>query len=320
MNIQRFKHVLRMPWGEGDGTDGGMGSIGQSTNPSGNDATAWGGKNSGFDPNTPGVDSQYKGNYDSNGVLTNTTPYIPGTEGFNGIASVPNQFDKLKQLSDMFNTQNPEFKQTLGQLPTVTEGVNQLAASAPNLNTPEDSSQFDKNGWAYKMGLRMPGTDAAKNFFNHETTAERDTRMGLVGQGIGAVGNAIMGAAMPAPIRMAMGAYGAYNNYQNDPNKDLGKAIATGVSGMPGYVGALGNMYNGNYGSAITGALGANGIRGPVASLAGVGGDYASGKNIGPSLGGLAGQFAGQSLGGPLGGMFGRSLGQQMSKNSSIRK
>jgi hypothetical protein len=172
--------------------------------------------------------------------------------------------------------------------------------------------------WFQKMGI-VPGM-SKENFFNQETPAQRDTRMGMVSNGINAVGNAFTGAMMPPVARLGMGLYGAYKGYQADPNKDVGRAIATGAQGLPGYAGALANMYNGNYGAALTGGLAKNGVTGPMANMAGIGADYASGKNIAPSLGGLAGQFAGQSIGGPLGGMFGKSLGQFMGKSGSIRK
>jgi hypothetical protein len=249
------------------------------------------------------------------------------------VAPPVDQFTRLKELSDMFNKENPMFAQTATQLPSVTGSLNQLVNSGPigsEYSNPvvagQDQNVSDNyntygtttpNMWQ-KLGL-VPGM-TSENFFNRETPAQRDERMGMVSDGIGAVGRAIVGAAIPAPIRLGLGAYGAYKGYQADPNHDVGRAIATGVQSMPGYAGALGNLYNGNYGAALAGGLAKNGITGPAAGLAGIGADYASGKNVAPSLGGLAGQFVGRSVGGPLGGMFGRSLGQQMSRSSSIRK
>jgi hypothetical protein len=291
--------------------DSGNNSYGGSDS-TGNDSSAWGGRYSGFDPNTP-VDSQYKGNMGSNGTIENTSPYTPGTESFNvASAAPPDQFTKLKELSDMFNAKNPEFAKTQDQLYNATDSVNQLVQSSPDMGTQQEPS------WFQKMGI-VPGM-SKENFFNQETPAQRDTRMGMVSNGINAVGNAFTGAMMPPVARLGMGLYGAYKGYQADPNKDVGRAIATGAQGLPGYAGALANMYNGNYGAALTGGLAKNGVTGPMANMAGIGADYASGKNIAPSLGGLAGQFAGQSIGGPLGGMFGKSLGQFMGKSGSIRK
>jgi len=335
-----------MPWGEAGGTDGGAGSMGVSngTGDGGNshfDASAYGGRFSGFDPNTPGIDSQFRGNLGSNGVMENTDPYAPGTESFNTpVADMPvmaatplDQFTKLKELSDMFNKQNPMFAQTQTQLPSATNSLNQLVNSGPigseysnpvvagqDQNVKDNYNTYGTttpNAWQ-KLGL-VPGM-TSENFFNRETPIQRDERMGMVSNGIGAVGRAVTGALMPAPLRLGLSAYGAYKGYQADPNKDMDKAIATGAQSLQGYFGDLGNRYNGNYGAALAGGLAKNGITGPTANIAGIGADYASGKNVAPSLGGLAGQFVGQSVGGPLGGMFGRSLGQQMSRSRSIRK
>jgi hypothetical protein len=346
MNILRYKQQARN-WvyredggGDSSSDSAGFGPPASAMNyntPS--DASAYGGRYSGFDPNTPGIDSQFKGNLGSNGVIENTAPYTPGTETFNtapaadpaAIAAAPiDQFAKLKELSDMFNKQNPMFAQTSAQLPSVTGSLNQLVNSGPigsEYSNPvvagQDQNVSDNyntygtttpNTWQ-KLGL-VPGM-TSENFFNRETPMQRDERMGMVSDGIG---RAVTGALIPAPIRLGLGAYGAYKGYQADPNKDIGKAIATGAQSLPGYAGALANMYNGNYGAALTGGLAKNGVTGPMANLAGIGADFASGKNVAPSLGGLAGQFAGQSIGGPLGGMFGKSLGQFMGKSGSIRK
>ena len=326
MNILRYKHdVLRMPWAEGGGTDGGAGSIGSNdSNDSGN--RTWSDPSGSVTTNPITGDISWTGNSNGQPAGNWNESTQTATGAFNPnmpVAVAPpvvDQFTRLKELSDMFNKENPQFAQTQTQLPGATESLNQLTQAPPDLGTTQEPNQFDQNGLAYRLGLRMPGTEAAKNFFNTETAAERNDRMGLVGQGLGAIGNAVMGVAMPAAARLGMGMYSAYKGYQGDPNKDIGRAIATGAQSLPGYAGALANMYNGNYGAAVTGGLAKSGITGPVANVAGIGADYASGKNIAPSLGGLAGQFAGQSLGGPLGGMFGKSLGQQIGRNGSVRK
>ena len=332
MNILKYKHhVLRDSWGSG-GSEGSAGSMNSGNDGGGSDASAYGGRYSGFDPNTPGIPDQFKGNMGENGVMENTSPYTPGTESFNVNAAAPvDQFTRLKELSDMFNKENPMFAQTQSQLPSATASLNQLVQSGPigsEYSNPTDQNQIrtdalstygteTPNTWQ-KLGI-IPGMTSAQ-FFNKETPAQRDERVGMISEGASAVGKAMVGAALPAPVRMALGAYNAYSNYQNDPNKDLGKAVATGLSNVPGYTGALANMYNGNYGAAVTGGLAKNGITGPLANMAGIGADYASGKNVAPSIGGLAGQFAGQSIGGPLGGMFGKSLGQHIGRSSSVRK
>ena len=243
------------------------------------------------------------------------------------VVAPDDQFTRLKELSDMFNTKNPEFAQTQTQLPSVTNSLNQLVNSGPigsedgnpvvegqDQNVRDNFNLYGTttpNTWQ-KLGI-IPGMD--KNaFFDKESPIQRDTRMGMVGEGIGAVGNALVSAAIPAPVRLGLAAYGAYQNYNNDPNRDAGKAIATGLAGVPGYAGALANMYNGNYGAALSGGLVKNGVSGQTANLAGLGTDAAMGRDVSPALGGLAGQFVGHSIGGPLGGMFGKSLGQYSSR------
>lgn len=317
---------------ENQNSDSGNASYGGNDNTS-HDATAWS-HEGGFDPNTPDVPAQFKGNFEGSGWSGPTTGVTPslGTEGVNSYAAPVNQFTKLKELSDMFNKENPQFAQTQTQLPNATNSLNQLVhgpigseysnsvVAGQDQNVSDNYNTYGTttpNAWQ-KLGL-VPGM-TSENFFNKETPIQRDERMGMVGEGIGAVGRAITGALIPAPIRLGLAGYGAYKGYQADPNKDLGKAVATGAAGLPGYAGALANLYNGNYGAALTGGLTKNGVSGPVANMAGIGADYASGKNVAPSLGGLAGQFAGQSIGGPLGGMFGKSLGQFMGKSGSIRK
>lgn len=318
---------------EGDGDSAGFGPPASAMNfNTSSDASAYGGRYSGFDPNTPGIPDQFKGNMSDNGVMENTSPYTPGTESFNVNAAAPvDQFTRLKELSDMFNKENPMFAQTQAQLPSATASLNQLVQSGPigsEYSNPTDQNQIrtdalstygteTPNTWQ-KLGI-IPGMTSAQ-FFNKETPAQRDERVGMISEGASDVGKAMVGAALPAPVRMALGAYNAYSNYQNDPNKDLGKAVATGLSGVSGYTGALANMYNGNYGAAVTGGLAKNGVTGTLGTMAGLGTDYATGKNVAPSLGGLAGQFAGNAIGGPIGGMFGKSLGQQMSRSGSIRK
>jgi hypothetical protein len=207
--------------------------------------------------------------------------------------------------------------------PNLNNGITQSNWGQANDGTPNQGDPnagavnwFQPGGLAYQLGLRNPGSPAARDFFNHETTPEQNTRMELVGKGIEGVGKAFMGAIMPAPIGMALNAYKTYQNYQNDPNKDLGKAFADALSGSGGYTGALANMYNGNYGSAVTSALGKT----PGANIAGIGTDYLTGKNVAPSIGGLVGQSIGNQFGGTLGGMFGQSLGKQIGQNNVVRK
>ena len=328
MNILRYKQKAQGWMPRDDGGGEGTTTPTETTTPT--DATAWGGKESGFDPSTPGIDNQYKGNFEGSGWSGSTTgeTLAPGVTGNvnTQVASSPDQFSRLQELSDMFKTNQ--------QLPGATNSLNQLSnlnfggyttgsdMNAQNQDQAQaDQARFQEQNtptWAARMGI-IPGM-SKEAYFNQLSPSANAERMGMINTGIGAVGNALVGAALPAPVRMALGAYNAYQGYQNDPNKDLGKAVATGLSGVSGYTGALANMYNGNYGAAVTGGLAMSGITGPLGTMAGLGTDYATGKDVAPSLGGLAGQFAGNAIGGPIGGMFGKSLGQQMGRSGSIRK
>ena len=333
MNILRYKQQVRGWMFRGDG-DSSTNSMVNSLTSNGYNTNTSGGYSSPQTNTSNNTWSDANGSVTTNGINGNTS-WTVGPNGQSSGSIDPNgsgtntpadQFSTLNSLSAMFNKANPQFGQTNAQLPGVSNSLNQLM-SGPigseynNSVTPnQDQTVKDNyniygdttpNAWQ-KLGM-IPGM-TSEQFFNKETPAQRDERMGMVSNGIGDVAKAFGSALMPAPVRMAMGAYNAYQGYQADPNHNLGQAVATGASSFPGYVGALGNMYNGNYGSAVSKTLGANGITGMTNTLAGLGTDAATGKDVTASLGGLAGQFAGQSLGGPLGGMFGKSLGQQIAR------
>jgi hypothetical protein len=304
------------------------------------------------DPTTGNINWSSGGAGQPAGDYTESTGQSTGTYS---PAAGTDQFARLKELSDMFNAKNPEFAQAQAQLPGVTDSLSQLTNSSPDVMgvtdlSPTDRASLAKLGVTSYSQLGQYAKDSGQNLsgiLGHEVdnsglhslatagygslyganpnnltgqSVDHMIAAGNVSDGIGMLGKALVSAAMPPIARLGLAGYNAYKGYQADPNRDIGKAIATGASALPGYAGALANMYNGNYGAAVTGGLAKNGITGPTASLAGIGADFASGKNVAPSLGGLAGQFAGQSIGGPLGGMFGRSLGQQMSRSSSLRK
>jgi len=185
-----------------------------------------------------------------------------------------------------------------------------------NLNNLVQTPMQDERGFWDKLGVRPLGT-TSDQLFDSETPAMRDTRMGMVGNGIGMIGNAMLGAS---PLGPAMSAVRGYDSYMNDPTKNVANAVAKGASGMGGYIGALGNMYQGNYGNALSGVLGKAGVKGPTNTLAGMGLNYAQGKNIAPSIGGLAGQFLGRSVGGNTGATLGKTLGQQFGGSYSVRR
>lgn len=169
-------------------------------------------------------------------------------------------------------------------------------------------NMFTPGDTMYRLGFRNIGSAAAKDPFRYETTAERDDRMGLVGDAIGKVGKAVISAAMPAPISAALGVYNGIQDYNKtgDWKSALGKALG----GFGGYSSAAGNILQGNYGSAVTNVLSKNNV-GPLESMAaGIATDKATGKDVSEKAGGLGGYFLGNKIGGPLGGAFGGFLGR----------
>jgi hypothetical protein len=194
------------------------------------------------------------------------------------------------------------FKGPIGSEYSNTVVPNQDQFVSDNQNTYGDTTP----GVWKRLGI-TPGFS-----FDKETAAQRDDRMGMIGNAVGVVGNAFVGAMMPAPMRMGLGLYGAYRGYQADPNKDVGKAIAKGATGLGGYFGAAGNAYLGNYGSAVTGGLVKSGVDTNLANIAGLGTDYGMGKDVNKPLASMAGQYVGNQMGGPVGGVFGQNIGKSL--------
>jgi len=305
-----------MPWGEAGGTDGGAGSMGSATTHTPNDASAYGGRYSGFDPNTPDVDSQFKGNMGSGGIMENTASYTPGTENYSTpVAAAPqDQFSYLKQLSDMFNNKNPQFAATSSQLPGINDSLGQLTqAPSSYMSGPDADAQAafkTAHPSLYSWGLRAPGT-TSEQMFNSESAAEKDTRMGLVGNAIGNIGGAVMSTMMPAPLRMGMGLASAYKNW--DSAKPL-ESAGRGLAALPGYAGVAGQAMQGNYGSALAGGLTKAGVSSMTAGGLGMGLDASQGKDVRRPAAGLAGYYAGSQLGGPVGGVFGQNLAKMFTR------
>ena len=283
------RHVLQDRWGESD--------------TGGTDETAYGGRYSGFDPNTPGIKDEYKGNFSGSGWSGPTlgvTP-APGTEGSGTLPTMPNLSPEAEGfLSKMFKS--PDLGQMQGNLQDLT-------AMNPNQGA---FGWFQPGSLGYRWGLRDPGSLAArdKNFFDNETEAERNDRMGLVGNTLGVLGNAFMATAMPPTLSSALGAIKGYQEYKD--TGDVKRGLGTALTALPGYFGAAGNVLKGNYGSALTGALAKNGVAMPEASLAGLALDKYQGKSVTKPLMGLGGYFAGRSLGGPVGGVFGQNIGKSL--------
>ena len=135
--------------------------------------------------------------------------------------------------------------------------------------------------------------------------------MGMIGEGIGNVGSALLHTMMPAPMAMGLNAYGAYKNWDSSkPMESAGRAL----QGLPGYFGAAGNALQGNYGSALTGGLMKAGSTPMNAAGAGIGLDAALGKDVTRPATGLAGYYAGSQAGGPVGGVLGQNLARMFTR------
>ena len=313
MNISRFKHVLRMPWGEAGGTDGGAGSMGSDTthtpsegsrtwsDPSGSVTT----DSATGNINWSAHNGQEAGGYTEPSASTASTPFAVAPQ---------DQFSYLKQLSDMFNNKNPQFAATSSQLPGINDSLGQLTqAPSSYMSGPDADAQAafkTAHPSLYSWGLRAPGT-TSEQMFNSESAAEKDTRMGLVSNAIGNIGGAVMSTMMPAPLRMGLGLASAYKNW--DSAKPL-ESAGRGLAALPGYAGVAGQAMQGNYGSALAGGLTKAGVSPMTAGGLGMGLDASQGKDVRRPAAGLAGYYAGSQLGGPVGGVFGQNLAKMFTR------
>lgn len=177
----------------------------------------------------------------------------------------------------------------------------------------------DKTSLGYRLGLRDPGSLAARNFFEHQTEAEQADRMGLVGNAIDTIGGAAVRAMTPAPVSVALGLSGIYDAYQKDGN--LQNAIYKGLTSTGGYGAALGNALQGNWGASLSSLLGKHGVDPMTSAALGTGVDVATGKSATPATyGSLAGYFAGKAAGGPVGAVFGSNVGRSLGSLYSGKK
>lgn len=348
MNILRYKQKAQgwMAREDGDGGGdsssgwGGGGNFGGYTTGSTTNATDSGQVSTAQNNYSSGTASDGSWGADFNSPISGFTTDIPAFQNPD-VASVQPEQPSIDNSPEMqaqvfalnkmnFDEKNPDWTQGVQLAPQLQKSLGQLysgytTGSGMNVQNQDQADrasmlagQDAPPSWAQAHGI-IPGM-SKESYFNQQTPAERVGIMKDVGNGISTVGNAMISAMMPAPMRLAMSGVQAYDKYQQNPSMGAGTAIAQGLQGAGGITGALANLYNGNYGSALSGGLRAGGVTGMAPAVAGIGADYATGKNIAPSLGGLAGQFAGQSLGGSVGGAFGRSLGQQMSRMASLRK
>lgn len=248
----------------------------------GSDATEYGGRYSGFDPQ-----SQY---YTGSGSGHGTPP----TDEFD-LTSL------FKQGMDTWNKYKPDFG-SINNANQVGEGVNQQSMSLPQQGQQEDPNQgafgfFQPGTTGYKWGLRDPGSASAKDFFNNETSADRDVRMQNVGQTV----PKLAGMFMSPAANLAMAGGKAYNNYQR--TGDGWGSIATALEGTSGPLGAIGSFAKGDYGTAASKMI--PGLGGQVAGL---GVDAALGGDVTQPATTLAARYTGNQLGGPIGGMLAGSM------------
>jgi hypothetical protein len=243
----------------------------------GSDATEYGGRYSGFDPQ-----SQF---YTSPGSHGN-----PSTDEFD-LTSLFNQG------MDTWNKYKPNFG-SFNNVNEVGEGINQQSMSLPQQGQQEDPNQgvsgfFQPGSTGYKWGLRDPGSSSAKDFFGNETEGERNARMGLVGNTVPKLAGMFM-----SPVQsLAMGIGKGYNNYQK--TGDGWGSVATALGGTSGPLGAIGSLAKGDYGTATSKMI--PGLGGQVAGL---GVDAALGGDVTQPAATLAARYAGNQLGGPIGGML----------------
>jgi len=173
------------------------------------------------------------------------------------------------------------------------------ASPLPGTDTKEPG-WLDKGGFLYNYGIRAPGTNEARNFFDTETPQERDIRMGKISDVVNSLATSLVpGMGM---VNMARAAHGGYQALQRGaPVQDVAGKF---LSGFGGKVGAAGSLMTGNYGRAATQLIpGRNG------RIAGMGIDAAQGKNVATPALTLGGQFLGNKIAGPVGGFLGGKLG-----------
>lgn len=247
----------------------------------GTDDTAYGGRYSGFDPAYDPSTGQYRGDHG-------------GGIGAGGVSDEDQSLAEMQRLS----------KQELGEL-----GLGGISPGS-TLNRGFLESLFSPGSMAYRLGMRMPGTEQAKNFFGHETADERADRLDLIGQAVDATFGTLARTAIPAPVNLALGLYQGYQDYQDTGNAR--SALSKALSGQRGLLGAAGAAASGDYGRAVTSGL-AGRVDPMSANLAGIGVNAAQGKNVQKSLGGLFGGYAGSRLGGPLGAVIGSRAGRSLS-------
>jgi hypothetical protein len=217
--------------------------------------------------------------------------------------SLSNMFDFSNKFGLGLQQSGPMARFSTGPVPANNSIYNlNSAIMAPTLpnQTQEEPGWLDKGGFLYNYGIRKPGTEEARNFFDTETSQERDIRMGKVSDVVNSLATGLVpGMGM---VNMARAAHGGYQALQRGaPVQDVAGKF---LSGFGGKVGAAGSLMTGNYGRAATQLI--PGINGRVA---GMGIDAAQGKNVATPALTLGGQFLGNKIAGPVGGFLGGKLG-----------
>lgn len=173
----------------------------------------------------------------------------------------------------------------------------------------EAASSLDSPGFWATLGVK-PGM-TTEQFFNQETPSQKEARMGMVNNTLGALGNAAIAVTMPPAFRVGLGAVNAYNGYESGQltgQQAIGKTLAS----LGGNAGIVGNALTGNYGGAIAGALRASGADAGTATLASLGTNAVMGKDVTSQAIGLGSYYAGVKMGGPVGGLFAQQLGKDL--------
>lgn len=283
----------------------------QSTPVTGYDATEYGGRYSGFDPESPFYGKGGGGSFNF------------GTGEFDPSINQSGFLNSLfgKQFGQEVNTLNDVGEQ-LKTLPNINynagEGTDSERASY--LTGLAEQAKTGRGAFATMLGreptraelqqLSEKGYDSLYGVNPNNMEGQTVGNMlaaQKVGDVIGKVGNAVIGAAMPAPISLALNGAKAYQEYQK--TGDWQQALGNVLGGLGGYAGATGQALKGNYGNAVTGALSASGAAPLVSLFGGTGVDYARGKDVSQNLGGIAGYTLGNAAGKGYGGL-GQTLGR----------
>ncbi len=245
----------------------------------GDDATAYGGKEAGFDPSYSSNTGEYSG---SPGPDDYASDFLSGM--YSGDTPYENSFDNIDTSTNSAMAEGEGFFD------------NGFGKKVKNFFTVNPESK------AYGWGLRTPGSAEARNFFGTETGGERDSRMGNVSSAIDSL------TGMMPGVGMARGINSVYKGY--NAGQPLSTLAGNFMSGMGGVPGALGSALQGKYGQAVSRAFpGAGGV------AAGLATDASMGKDVTNPAMSFAGGMLGNQMGGPVGGFLGSKAGGALAES-----